>query len=191
MGKERIVLATQGEGGLEDYVSPVFGRAPTYTVVDLEDGEVKGVSVERNPAFQSPMGAGIQAAQFVANLGAKVVMAGNYGPNAVNALASLGIKTISGVFNVKVKDAVKMYTEGELEKAPQYPTVPMGERRMAFHRFPLQQTMPIQRFAPYLAYYPFYGTKDYEISFLKGWKAFIEEQLKAIEKRIKELEEKK
>ncbi|MCD6381070.1 MAG: hypothetical protein J7L50_01940 [Candidatus Odinarchaeota archaeon] len=190
MSKERIVLATQGEGGLEDYVSPVFGRSPTYTVVDLENGEVKGVSVEKNPALYSPMGAGIQAAQFVANLGANVVIAGNYGPNAMNALASLGIKTISGVFNVKVKDAVKMYAEGEMGKAPQYPAVPIGGRRVGFQTgFPLQQTMPIQGFAP--SAYPFYSTKDYEISLLRGWKAFIKEQLKAIEKRIKELEEKK
>ncbi|MHA1505832.1 MAG: NifB/NifX family molybdenum-iron cluster-binding protein [Candidatus Asgardarchaeia archaeon] len=191
MGKERIVLATQGEGGLEDYVSPVFGRAPTYTVVDLEDGEVKGVSVEKNPAFYAPMGAGIQAAQFIANLGANAVIAGNYGPNAINALTSLGIKTISGIFNVKVKDAIKMYTEGEIERAPSYP-VGWGRGRTAFQAgFLSQPIMPIPQFVPYFAPYPLYNVKDYEISVLKGWKNFIEEQLKIIEKRIKELEEKK
>ena len=42
---ERIVVSSQKQGGLDDIVSPMFGRCPAYTVVDvdLEQKEVKDV----------------------------------------------------------------------------------------------------------------------------------------------------
>ena len=43
-------------------------------------------------------GAGIAAAQAVANAGADAVVAGNYGPNAFQALAAGGLQLFSGVF---------------------------------------------------------------------------------------------
>ena len=50
MGKLRIAVATKKHKGLEDAVSEVFGKAKTFTIVDVEDGEVKSVQVIDNPA---------------------------------------------------------------------------------------------------------------------------------------------
>jgi len=88
---ERIVVSSQSQGGLDDMVSPMFGRCPIYTIVDidLDQKEIKEVSTENNPAMQAMGGAGIQAAQLIGNLGAKVVISGNFGPNAFIALQQL------------------------------------------------------------------------------------------------------
>ena len=43
--KLRIVIPTKGKGSLEDVVSDVFGRANTFTIVDVEQGAIKNVKV--------------------------------------------------------------------------------------------------------------------------------------------------
>lgn len=185
MVKERIAAATQGQGGLDDYISPIFARCPTYTIVDVEDKEIKKVSVQQNPAIMSPVGAGIQAAQMIANLGANAVIAGNFGPNAFTALTSLGIKVIAGAIGMKVKDAIKQYLEGKLRPTTA-PTVPMHMGIAPPTRPPTIPGVPPIPITPFRPQIP----KDMEIQMLKNQKKFIEEQLKTIKERIKELKTK-
>lgn len=40
-GDMKLCIPTLGNGGLEDLVSEHFGRAPTFTVVDMANNEVK------------------------------------------------------------------------------------------------------------------------------------------------------
>jgi len=56
----RIAVATT-RGGLDDVVSPVFGRCSTFTLVDVEDGEVASHEVIQNPHAGAMGEAGIQA----------------------------------------------------------------------------------------------------------------------------------
>jgi len=123
---ERIVVSSQSQGGLDDMVSPMFGRCPIYTIVDidLDQKEIKEVSTENNPAMQAMGGAGIQAAQLIGNLGAKAVISGNFGPNAFIPLQQLGIKIHAGVFGISVKEAVDQYLAGSLTPVTG-PTAPM------------------------------------------------------------------
>lgn len=110
--RELIVVATT-EGGLEDTVSPVFGRAPTYTLVEVEGGRIVGAEVIRNPYQGAPGGAGIQAAQFVAQRSPRAVIAGNFGPSASGILAQAGIELVPAA-GITVRDAVERYLRGEL-----------------------------------------------------------------------------
>jgi predicted Fe-Mo cluster-binding NifX family protein len=102
----KIIIATNA-GGLEDNVSSVFGRSPSYTIVEVEGKEIKNVRVIPNQFASSLHGAGVQAGQFAVNEGAKVAIAGNFGPNVANILRSAGIEMI--IFNGKVKEAVENY----------------------------------------------------------------------------------
>lgn len=118
-----IAVSSSGPGGMDVMVDPRFGRCPTYTMVKVEAGKVTHSSVIPNSAAQAFGGAGIQAAQLVAREGAQVVICGNIGPNAATALEQLGVKVISQVSGITVRDAVQRFVSGELKSTPG-PTVP-------------------------------------------------------------------
>ncbi|MHA1594741.1 MAG: NifB/NifX family molybdenum-iron cluster-binding protein [Candidatus Baldrarchaeia archaeon] len=190
MPRERIVIASQSRGGLDDMVSPVFGRCPAFTVVDVEDGKIVNVSVHQNPAMMAPMGAGIQAAQFIGSLGANVVIAGNFGPNAFTALSSLGIKVIAGVMGVSVREAVQRYLRGELSTVTA-PTAPMHAGMMMkpgmFWRMQMQMQQPPQPVQQPMQPSMPSLSRDAEIRMLEERRKFLKQQLEWINKRLKEL----
>ncbi len=109
----RIFVAATDSGGPGDLVFPNFGRAPTFTVVEVEDGKIKKATVIDNPYASAAGGAGIQAAQLVAEKGAEAVFAGNFGPNASGVLAQAGVKMVP-VSGLTVREAVEKYLRGEL-----------------------------------------------------------------------------
>jgi len=117
-----IYVAATTTGGLEDQVSPVFGRAPTFTVVEVENGKILGASVMGNPFWNAASGAGIRAAQFVAEKNPRAVFAGNFGPNVFEILAGIGIDMVP-VSGITVRQAVEDYLAGKL--GPITPS-PMG-----------------------------------------------------------------
>ena len=104
----RIAFATEDERGLESRISNRFGRAPTITVVDVDEktGEVREVKVVKNPGAEAASGAGVKAAETVADLGATVYAGPNPGPNAYLALQHFGIKIVT-VTGTTVGEALK------------------------------------------------------------------------------------
>lgn len=111
---KKIVISTQPPGGLESLVDPRFGRCSSFTVVSVIGSEIKEEKVIPNAAMNAFGGAGIQAAQTVASLGANVIITGNVGPNAFNALQQTGLQiAISGP--IKVREAVKNLIDGKLQ----------------------------------------------------------------------------
>ena len=186
--KMRICIATN-QGGLEDQVFPVFGRCPTFTFVDMEDKEIKNVEVIPNEFAGAMGGAGIQAAQLVANKGANVVIAGNYGPNAYPILNQAGISVVSAQGNVK--EVVMKHVNGELPEitqstAPRFGGMGMGRgggRGMGRGRGRGMWSTPAQASSTTLP--P--QTKEQELQMLKTRVEQLEEQLNEIKKRIDEL----
>ncbi len=108
----KIVVATMN-GGLDDNVSPVFGRCSKYTITECDGEKIGETVVEDNPGFTAQGGAGIQAAQFVAEQNADYVVAGNFGPKAAAVLSASNIKMIQAQDNVK--EAVEKVISGELK----------------------------------------------------------------------------
>lgn len=84
----KIVITVSGQT-LDSPFDPRFGRAAAFCLVDSESGEW---TVHPNPALSASGGAGVQAAQFVAKLGAQAVVSGAYGPNAFDTLSPAGIE---------------------------------------------------------------------------------------------------
>jgi len=110
----RIVVSTIN-GGLDDRVNQAFGRTPTFTIVDVENGEIVNVQVVPNPGYSQPRGAGVAAAQFVIDQGADAVIAGQFGPNSYGVLQAAGIKMYSAPPTMTVREAVEALLRGELQ----------------------------------------------------------------------------
>jgi predicted Fe-Mo cluster-binding NifX family protein len=108
----KIAVAANG-ADLDAPLSPVFGRCPTYILVDTVTMQYEAVT---NPAVSAGGGAGIQAAQFVVERGAQAVVAGNVGPNAFDVFRAGGIP----VYLFKggtVQQAIEAYKGGRLSSA--------------------------------------------------------------------------
>jgi predicted Fe-Mo cluster-binding NifX family protein len=103
---------------LDAPVDPRFGRCPYLIIVDSETMQFEAVP---NVASGAMGGAGIQAAQTIASKGVKVLITGNVGPNAFQALSAAGIEIVSGAYGT-VREAVEKYKRGEL-KGTSAPTV--------------------------------------------------------------------
>jgi predicted Fe-Mo cluster-binding NifX family protein len=112
----RIIVSTVN-GGLDDRVNPAFGRTPTFTIVDVENGQIASVQVLPNPGYSQARGAGVTAAQFVIDQGAEVVISGQFGPNSSGVLQTAGIKMVSAPANMTVREAVEAFLRGELAGA--------------------------------------------------------------------------
>jgi len=109
----KIAVTSSGRD-LESEVDPRFGRASYFILVDSESMAFDVVENSQN--FNAPQGAGIQAAQIVADHGADVVISGNCGPKAYKTLSAAGIQVMVSVAGT-VKEAVEGYRTGKLETA--------------------------------------------------------------------------
>ena len=97
---------------LDASLDPRFGRCPYFVIVDSDSMQFEAVP---NMASGATGGAGIQAAQIIANKRVKVVITGNVGPNAFKALSAAGIKIVTGAFGT-VRESVAKFKRGELKE---------------------------------------------------------------------------
>lgn len=110
------IAVTATENSLDGMIDPRFGRCKYFIIVEVEGDKIKEYEGIKNPAATAMSGAGIQAAQIVASKNVNIVITGNVGPNAIRALSMAGIKIVSGVDRITVKDAVERYLKGELKE---------------------------------------------------------------------------
>lgn len=108
----KIAVTAKGNT-LEAQVDPRFGRCATFLIVETDDMSFEVVD---NSAAAAGGGAGIQAAQQVAETGASVLLTGNCGPNAFKTLEAAEVEVVSGVSGT-VKEAVEAFVAGELKSA--------------------------------------------------------------------------
>ena len=97
---------------LDAQLDPRFGRCPYFILVDDETMQFEAIP---NKALGAMGGAGIQAAQTITSKGVKVLITGNVGPNAFQALSVAGIKIITGAFGT-VREVIEKYKRGELKE---------------------------------------------------------------------------
>lgn len=107
----KICISSQGNN-LDAEVDPRFGRCKYFLIVDSESMDFETID-NKNAMAQG--GAGIQAAETVANKGCEAAITGNMGPNAFRTLDAAGIKVYTGAEG-SVKHAVESFKKGELEE---------------------------------------------------------------------------
>ncbi len=145
-------------------ISPIFGRCAYYAIYDTATDKLEFVP---NAAAMYARGAGVQAAQEIANLGVQMVItAGIAGPNASMVLSQAGIQIVNN-FPGTIRDAIEAVKSGKIN-APQMP-------------MPAPPPTP-QPYAPPLS-------KEDELRMLEEEKEYIERRLEEIKKKLKELKE--
>ena len=106
----KIAISSTGRS-IDAQVDARFGRCPFFILVDPASGDVE---VLENEASTTATGAGIQAAQMVANAGVEAVITGNLGPKAADVLAAAGLKVYTGRTGT-VRQVMQQYGSGGLE----------------------------------------------------------------------------
>ncbi|MFO7887053.1 MAG: DUF134 domain-containing protein [Eubacteriales bacterium] len=106
----RIAVPAKGRN-LNSKVEDVFGRTQIFLVVDVE---TKEFDVIENDGASAAGGAGITAAQCVADSGADAVVTYQCGKNAADVLGSANIKILKAE-DITVEKIIDKYNKGELE----------------------------------------------------------------------------
>jgi predicted Fe-Mo cluster-binding NifX family protein len=109
----KVIVTAQGPG-MDSLVDPRFGRATYFVLIDMQTGEHAAHDNVQN--LNAAQGAGIQAAQSVARLGAEAVVTGHVGPKAFATLGAAGIAIYTGASGT-VGDAVEAFRAGQLQEA--------------------------------------------------------------------------
>jgi len=89
---KKVALTSTGSD-LNALLDPRFGRCSYFVIVDLETEMVEAFP---NEAASAPGGAGIAAAQFIANKDVDTVLSGQFGPNAFQTLNAAEIAIYTG-----------------------------------------------------------------------------------------------
>ncbi len=102
------IAASRADLGAE--VEPRFGRCDHIVIVDTETMQLERLE---NPGALAGTGAGVAAAQLVADAGAEAVVAGNFGPTALHALRAGGIPAYHA--SGTVQEAAQAVADGRLQ----------------------------------------------------------------------------
>ncbi len=107
----KLCIPTMDKGGLDDLVSDHFGRAPTFTVVDLDSNDV--LIVKNRSEHMGGLG---KPPEHIAKTGARIMLCAGLGPRAIDMLQSFNIEVFVGATGT-ARDAIKLWTEGKLQPA--------------------------------------------------------------------------
>jgi len=107
----KICVTSRGSD-LDAQVDPRFGRCQYFMIVDPDTMEFEAIP---NEGIGASSGAGIQAAEIVANRGVDALISGNVGPNAFQTLTAAGVRVLTGASGT-IRDAIEMYRAGKLSE---------------------------------------------------------------------------
>jgi predicted Fe-Mo cluster-binding NifX family protein len=100
----RIAISTDG-----DLVSAHFGRCPTFTIVDIDEGNVVKQETLENPGHQPGF-----IPQFLHEKGVECIVCGGMGRRATAFFSEYGIETVIGVTG-RIAEVLDKIQKGTLE----------------------------------------------------------------------------
>ena len=107
----KVAITSSGKT-LADPIDMHFGRAKFFILADTETGRAAAHDNAQN--LHAAQGAGIQAAETVARLGAETVVTGSVGPKAYKALQAAGIKIALVEVVCPGTEALRRFKDNEL-----------------------------------------------------------------------------
>ncbi len=94
-----------------NFVSAHFGRCPSFTIIDLEDGKVVKQETIDNPGHEPGL-----IPKLLNDKGVQCIIAGGMGMQATGFFQKYGIETVVGIQGI-ISDVVKKLQDGTLEGA--------------------------------------------------------------------------
>jgi predicted Fe-Mo cluster-binding NifX family protein len=104
-----IAVASQNMNGLNDIISQVFGRSPGFTIVEIKNGVIEEVIVQKNPSAKADHGAGPTTCMKLKMMNVDTVIAAEFGPTVTAILKEAKINMVEMKAGTKVKDAINQY----------------------------------------------------------------------------------
>ncbi len=108
------IAISSTDKNIESNVSDIFGRCPYFVIAEIEDGETKRTEIVENKSTDQMSGAGISAAQLIAERNVNAVITGNVGPRALDVLRQFNIAVYYG--DGLIKEVLKEFIDGKLKK---------------------------------------------------------------------------
>ncbi len=112
-GARMKLIITTLSPSIDSALSSRFGRCAYFLIVDAQTLKWEA---HENPATQASSGAGIQAAQFVADQKPTAVISGDFGPHAFEALNSAGVPMYVFGSSETVRETINRYKNGQLQR---------------------------------------------------------------------------
>jgi len=106
-----LAISTKGNRGIEDVVSNVFGRAKTFTIIDVKEKDVKNVEVIQNPAASFKQGSGPVVVKTLTDLGVDTVISGEFGPGVITLLEHFKVAKVKVKPGTPIAEAIKGFLE--------------------------------------------------------------------------------
>ena len=104
----RVAISTDG-----DFVSAHFGRCPSFTIVNIEDGKIKNKEVVDNPGHQPGF-----IPQFLHQKGVECIVAGGMGMRAQQLFAQQNIRVVIGAPSQTPADIAQAFLADTLQTGP-------------------------------------------------------------------------
>jgi predicted Fe-Mo cluster-binding NifX family protein len=112
--KTRIAVSTLDNKDLDSPVSEHFARGAYFTIVEVEDNQIKSSKTISNP-YAGNHAPG-QIPEFIHRQGVNVMLAGGMGQRAVAFFEQYGIEAVTGAAGT-VRQAIQAYLAGQLRGA--------------------------------------------------------------------------
>lgn len=108
----KLAIPTMGQAGLESERSGHFGHCDCFTIVEIEDGEIKGVSALDNPPHEE--GGCLRPVMLLAEAGADAIVAAGMGMRPMMGFQQVGITVYFENQTPNVGEVAKMAAAGVL-----------------------------------------------------------------------------
>lgn len=119
----KIAVTSLGKD-LDSTIDPCFGRCQYFMIVETDD---MSFDVFDNEGLTSNQGAGIHAANFVADKGAIALLTGAVGPKAAKALSAGNVEAFTG-HKGTIREIIEKYKQGKIKVQEIPDQCPISER---------------------------------------------------------------
>lgn len=110
---DKLIVATENQDGINAPLAEHFGRAPYFTIVELDNDEVSNVSTVKN--VSEHVGGTGSPHDYITQLQPKALIVYGMGARGIMAFQSAGIEVLKANGST-VKEVVEAYKQGILEE---------------------------------------------------------------------------